>query len=116
MHINYSVMTAKKFTLQEQIFLITCCYSLSCDFVLLREECFPNTGFPLCQILRDMHKKFQRTGLVDDTPRSGGPCDARTEFKRLVVVTLSTASNNTHFSTVSCTYKLVFCHYLQRFH
>ncbi len=116
-------MAAKKFTLQEQIFLITCYCSLSYDLVLLREEFkerFPNTAFPLYQMLYNKHRKFQRTGSATDAPRNGRPHDAATlegfcstfvrnakKFKKLVV-TLNTSPRNTYFCTASCTYKFVF--------
>ncbi len=63
-------------------------YSLSHDLVLLREfeERFPNTAFPSCQMLHNMHRKFQRMSSVADAPHSGRLHDARTEENQYAVV------------------------------
>ncbi len=114
-------MVAKKFTLQERIFWIArLLLSIAWSRIAMRRikdhiySHHPRT-LEICACLS--LKKSTSSILTAATLEGFWSTLVRgvKKFKRLVVVTLS-SSRNTHFCTVSCTYKFVFCHYLQRFH
>jgi len=81
-------------------FLLTRYYQLDRDWRQLEDEFedrFPNVHFPDRQTVRNMDRKFQRIGRVDDAPRSGRPRDARTEENQFLVA--QSVVEDPHLST-----------------
>ncbi len=77
-----------KYSLPEQIFLVTNYYKLDADYRKICEaftEQFPNSPVTTYGNIHKLHTKFQWIGRVAYAPCRGQPCTVRTEENKIRV-------------------------------